>query len=80
MINKYICIFHCILKILICQFETPLNATLEALRAFNGISILNAAPAVEDIPVDLIKSATILCLNETEAAITTGSEQISTLT
>lgn len=67
-------------KILICQFETPLNATLEALRAFNGISILNAAPAVEDIPVDLIKSATILCLNETEAAITTGSEQISTLT
>ncbi|XP_036319094.1 ribokinase-like [Rhagoletis pomonella] len=66
-------------KVLICQFETPLNATLEALRSFKGISILNAAPALAQTPPDLIKGATIFCVNETEAALTTGCEQISTL-
>ncbi|XP_011188893.1 ribokinase isoform X1 [Zeugodacus cucurbitae] len=67
-------------KVLVCQLETPLSATLEALRAFKGISILNTAPALENTPVDLIKSATILCLNETEAALTTGCDKISSLT
>ncbi|XP_053950658.1 ribokinase isoform X2 [Anastrepha ludens] len=66
-------------KILICQFETPLNATLDALRAFKGISILNAAPALAETPSDLIKAATIFCVNETEAALTTGCGDISTL-
>ncbi|XP_067635336.1 ribokinase isoform X2 [Eurosta solidaginis] len=66
-------------KILVCQFETPLNATLDALNAFEGISILNAAPALVATPPELIKAATIFCVNETEAALTTGCEAISKL-
>ncbi|XP_067635339.1 ribokinase isoform X4 [Eurosta solidaginis] len=66
-------------EILVCQFETPLNATLDALNAFEGISILNAAPALVATPPELIKAATIFCVNETEAALTTGCEAISKL-
>ncbi|XP_004535228.1 ribokinase [Ceratitis capitata] len=66
-------------KILVCQFETPLNATLAALQAFKGISILNTAPARKNTPSEYIKAATILCLNETEAALTTGMDKVTTL-
>ncbi|XP_058447879.1 ribokinase-like [Malaya genurostris] len=58
-------------KVLICQLETPLEATIEALKSFSGISIMNAAPALENIPQDLLKYATIFCVNETEAALIT---------
>ncbi|XP_055607432.1 ribokinase [Uranotaenia lowii] len=61
-------------KILICQLETPMKGTVEALKRFNGISIMNAAPGTEDISVDLLKHSTIFCVNETEAALITGMQ------
>lgn len=59
-------------KILVCQLETPLAGTLEALRTFSGTSIMNAAPAVENVPHDLLRLCSIFCVNETEAALITG--------
>uniref|UniRef100_A0A1B0AFE2 Ribokinase n=1 Tax=Glossina pallidipes TaxID=7398 RepID=A0A1B0AFE2_GLOPL len=64
-------------KVLLCQLETPIEGTLAALHSFKGISILNAAPALKDMPVDLIKAASILCVNETEAALITKRVDIT---
>jgi ribokinase len=55
-------------KVLVCQLETPPLATIEALAIFNGISILNGAPAIDKYHDDLMKFPTIFCVNETEAA------------
>lgn len=66
-------------KILVCQLETPVEATLAALQNFKGISILNAAPALANMPLDLLKAATIFCVNENEASLTSGCGQISNL-
>lgn len=56
-------------QILICQLETPLQATLAALRRFkNGISILNASPAPSENTLELFTLPTILCINQVEAA------------
>ncbi|ETN66586.1 ribokinase [Anopheles darlingi] len=63
-------------RILICQLETPLEGTIAALRAFNGISILNAAPAEEHLPDPLLSLPTIFCVNETEAALLTAVPEI----
>ncbi|XP_058822960.1 ribokinase-like [Topomyia yanbarensis] len=59
-------------NVLVCQLETPLNATIEALKNFAGTSIMNAAPALESVPLDLLEYSTIFCVNETEAALLTG--------
>ncbi|XP_037934670.1 ribokinase-like [Teleopsis dalmanni] len=66
-------------KILICQLEVPVESTLHALQAFKGISILNAAPALQNTPIELLKSATIFCVNESEAALMTGAYEIVNL-
>ncbi|XP_037807121.1 ribokinase [Lucilia sericata] len=66
-------------KVLLCQLETPLVGTLAALQAFKGISILNAAPALKNTPAELLKAASILCVNETEAALMCELEDIQTL-
>lgn len=56
-------------QILVCQLETPLPATLAALRRFkNGISILNASPAPSENTLELFTLPTILCINQVEAA------------
>ncbi|XP_055639237.1 ribokinase [Toxorhynchites rutilus septentrionalis] len=61
-------------KVLICQLETPALATIEALRTFPGVSIMNAAPAMDDIPHELLRYCTVFCVNELEAALITGLE------
>lgn len=61
-------------KVLVCQLETPVNGTLEALRRFKGISILNAAPALKNIPLELLQFCTILCVNQTEAGLIVGKQ------
>ncbi|CAD7086557.1 unnamed protein product [Hermetia illucens] len=61
-------------KVLICQLETPVTETIEALKLFSGVSILNAAPAMKNAPQDLIRFASILCVNESEAGLMTGME------
>ncbi|XP_058062033.1 ribokinase [Anopheles bellator] len=65
-------------RILICQLETPLEGTIAALGAFEGISILNAAPAPDHkILVSLLALPTIFCVNEIEAAQLTGMAEVS---
>ncbi|EDV99996.1 ribokinase [Drosophila grimshawi] len=66
-------------KVLVCQLETPIEATLHALRQFKGISIVNAAPALEETPGELLQLSTILCVNETEAALMTGMQSINSV-
>ncbi|XP_075154939.1 ribokinase isoform X2 [Haematobia irritans] len=66
-------------KILLCQLETPPMGTLKALKSFKGISILNAAPAMANTPKELLACCTILCVNETEAAVMTGVNDIKTI-
>lgn len=61
-------------QVLICQLETPVTETIEALKLFSGVSILNAAPAMKNAPQDLIRFASILCVNESEAGLMTGME------
>lgn len=59
-------------KVLICQLEASIEATIVALREFSGISILNAAPALENTPPELLRYSKIFCVNESEAALITG--------
>lgn len=59
-------------KVLICQLETSLDVTLEALKRFKGISILNGAPAIENLDIEFLKNASMFCVNETEATTYTG--------
>lgn len=65
-------------KVLICQLETPVSATIEALKSFKGISILNAAPALKDMSNELFTLPNIFCVNESEASLITGL-QVETL-
>jgi ribokinase len=57
------------------QFETPLSATLEAFRSGKGhgaVTILNPAPAIKEIPAELIQLTDIVTPNESESAAITG--------
>ncbi|XP_059621853.1 ribokinase [Phlebotomus argentipes] len=58
-------------RVLVCQLETPIEATIRALELFPGTSIVNAAPALENTPQELLKLSTIFCVNESEAALMT---------
>jgi len=66
-------------KVLVCQLETPIEATLTALKHFKGVSIVNAAPAMENTPRELLQLASIFCVNESEAALMTQMAQIETV-
>ncbi|XP_034659282.1 ribokinase [Drosophila subobscura] len=66
-------------KVLVCQLETPIAATLQALRCFKGVSIVNAAPAMEQTPPELLQLSSIFCVNESEAAIMTGVGSVSSI-
>ena len=59
----------------ISQFETPLDATTEAFKMAKkkqAITILNPAPAIKEIPVELLKYTDVIAPNETESALITG--------
>lgn len=47
--------------------EVPLETTIEAMKIFKGYSILNAAPALENLPEIAFSLANIFCVNELEA-------------
>lgn len=56
-------------KILLCQLETPIPATLAALRRFkSGVSILNIAPAPAENTLEFFILPTVLVMNQVEAA------------
>lgn len=60
--------------VLLCQFETPLETTLHALKLHkgHGLSIVNGAPAVENVDLEILRLCDIFCVNETEAEIMTS--------
>ena len=61
--------------VLIAQFETPLAATVrgfEMAKAAGVMTVLNPAPAKQDIPVELLAATDLIIPNETEAEIITG--------
>lgn len=63
--------------IVIAQFETPLDVTLEAFKiakSAHKMTVLNPAPAVKKIPDDLLKLTDLIIPNETESALITGIE------
>lgn len=66
-------------KVLLCQLEVPIKGTLAALKSFKGLTILNAAPGMKDMPLELLQIPDIICLNETEAALVTQRSKISNL-
>ncbi|CAK1543069.1 unnamed protein product [Leptosia nina] len=59
--------------VLISQLETPFDTTHEAFRLCKGVRLLNAAPASTNIE-NLLKLCTVLCVNESEAALLVGFE------
>ncbi|XP_060818575.1 ribokinase-like [Bombus pascuorum] len=61
-------------SILLCQFEVPLEITLHALKIHkgHGLSIVNGAPATENVHSDLWKLCDIFCVNEIEAEFMSG--------
>ncbi|AUI71740.1 ribokinase [Companilactobacillus alimentarius] len=64
---------------LISEFETPIEATLEAFRIAkknNVVTILNPAPAKTDIPEELFQLTDIIVPNETEAEAITGVKAV----
>ena len=52
---------------LICQLEVPVATLQSATESFSGFISINLAPAI-DVPADLIDSADLVVVNETEAA------------
>lgn len=63
--------------VLIAQFEVPMPAIIRAFEVAkeNGVkTILNPAPAVAQIPAELISLTDIIIPNETEAQLITGVE------
>lgn len=64
---------------LITEFETPLEASTEAFKIAkenNVLTILNPAPAKQNIPEELLKLTDIIVPNETEAQAITGIEVV----
>lgn len=60
---------------LVAQFETPIDCTIEAFkiaRENQVVTILNPAPAIDQIPEDLLKVTDMIVPNETETEIITG--------
>jgi ribokinase len=51
---------------LICQLEVPVDTLTHAANVFEGFFCINLAPAL-DVPLDLIKRADLVVVNETEA-------------
>jgi ribokinase len=57
-----------------CQLELPVAVTLQALRIARaeGVrTVLNPAPAMADLPAELVELSDVLCPNQGEAALLT---------
>lgn len=67
----------------VAQFETPIDCTTEAFKIArqNGVvTILNPAPAIDQIPEELLKVTDMIVPNETETEVITGikiTDQVS---
>lgn len=59
----------------IAQLETPIDATIAAFKiakAAGKTTILNPAPAIKDLPKELLDLTDVITPNETESALLTG--------
>ncbi|XP_039501313.1 ribokinase [Drosophila santomea] len=65
-------------KVLLCQLETDMNATMCALRQFKGVSLLHMSPMRKDIPKGMIGLPSILVMNQEAAAKLTDMEEVKT--
>ncbi|XP_043653955.1 ribokinase [Drosophila teissieri] len=65
-------------KVLLCQLETDMNATMCALRQFKGVSLLHMSPMRKDIPKGMIGLPNILVVNQEAAAKLTDMEEVKT--
>ena len=67
----------------VAQFETPIDCTTEAFkiaRQNDVVTILNPAPAIDQIPEELLKVTDMIVPNETETEVITGikiTDQVS---
>ncbi|GAB1609571.1 ribokinase-like [Argonauta hians] len=62
-------------KVLMVQLETPVEATIQALklaRTHGVISILNASPGQANLDREIFLNADYICVNETEAELLVG--------
>ncbi|XP_016935625.3 ribokinase [Drosophila suzukii] len=66
-------------KVLLCQLEADMNATMCALRQFKGVSILHMSPLRKDIPGAMVVLPSILVVNQEAAARLTEVEEVKTL-
>ena len=60
---------------IVAQFEAPLDSTIRAFEIAkqNGVAtLLNPAPALDEIPTELLKLTDLIIPNETETEILTG--------
>jgi ribokinase len=63
-------------EVVVCQLEIPVETTLAALRIAReeGVrTIFNPAPAREELPEELYRLSDVLCPNEPETELLTGS-------
>jgi ribokinase len=58
--------------VVVLQLETSPEVAIKALQLCRGISILNAAPALDEYDRRLLTLPTIFCVNEIEASVFTG--------
>lgn len=62
-------------QVLVCQMEVPLEANLAGMKIAKqaGVPVIfNPAPAPSSLPDEAFRLATVLCVNETEAAQLSG--------
>lgn len=64
--------------VLLCQFETPIESTLHALKLHegHGMSIVNGAPAMKNIDSEVFHFCDIFCVNESEAEVMTDVQPL----
>lgn len=55
-------------KVLILQLETSPDVAKAALKLCQGVTVLNGAPYVPDMDLNILKLPTIFCVNEIEAS------------
>jgi ribokinase len=64
--------------VVLLQLEIPLDTVIEAARTATGTVVLNAAPA-QPLPRDLLDNVDLLIVNEHEAALLGGADELLTV-
>lgn len=64
--------------VILLQLEVPLETVTEAAKVATGTVVLNAAPA-QPLPRDLLETVDLLVVNEHEAALLGGADELLTV-